>query len=178
MAGSSWFSKMVGMSLTLDNLQDLMIQQLEDLYSAETQLIDALPKMANAAHCSRLKAAFESHLQETNHHKERLERCFQLLGQEPRAETCDAMKGLVSEGSEVISATGDPEVKDAALIAAAQRVEHYEIAGYGCARTFAKRLRRDDVAQLLHETLQEEANADKLLTEIGESSTNPAAAQA
>lgn len=178
MATSSWFTKMLGIPLTLSNLQDLLVLQLQDLLSAETQLISALPKMADAASCSHLKAAFESHLQETKHHKERLESAFRMLGQEPTSETCEAMKGLISEGQEIINSTGDCDVKDAALIAAAQRVEHYEIAGYGCARTFARRLHREDLAQLLQETLEEEAKADKLLTEIAESSANPQAVQA
>ena len=178
MAASSWFGKMLGMSLTLDNLQDLLIQQLEDLYSAEKQLMAALPKMAEAAACSQLKSAFETHLQETRNQTDRLDRVFQMLGHEPSSEKCDAMAGLISEGQEIIMATGDPEVKDAALIAAAQRVEHYEIAGYGCARTFARRLQRDDVAEMLHETLEEESHADQLLTEIAESSVNMHAAHA
>lgn len=178
MAGSSWFTKMLGIPLTLSNLEDLLVLQLGDLLSAETQLISALPKMADAASCSHLKSAFESHLQETKHHKERLESAFRMLGQEPKSDTCEAMKGLISEGQEIINSTGDCDVKDAALIAAAQRVEHYEIAGYGCARTFARRLHREDLAQLLQETLEEEAKADKLLTEIAESSTNPQAVQA
>lgn len=178
MAGSSWFTKMLGIPLTLSNLEDLLVLQLGDLLSAETQLISALPKMADAATCSHLKSAFETHLQETKHHKERLESAFRMLGKEPTSETCEAMKGLISEGQEIINSTGDPDVKDSALIAAAQRVEHYEIAGYGCARTFARRLHREDLAQLLQETLEEEANADKLLTEIAESSTNPQAVQA
>lgn len=178
MAGSSWFTKMLGIPLTLSNLEDLLVLQLGDLLSAETQLISALPKMADAASCSHLKSAFESHLQETKHHKERLESAFRMLGQEPKSDTCEAMKGLISEGQEIINSTGDCDVKDAALIAAAQRVEHYEIAGYGCARTFARRLHREDLAQLLLETLEEEAKADKLLTEIAESSTNLQAVQA
>lgn len=178
MAASSWFGKMLGMSLTLDNLQDLLIQQLQDLYSAEDQLISALPKMAEAAFGSQLKSAFETHLQETRRQKERLERAFQLLGHEATAEKCQAMAGLITEGSEIIHATGDAEVKDAALIAAAQRVEHYEIAGYGCARAFARQLHLHDVAELLQQTLAEESRTDQLLTEIAESSVNPVAAHA
>lgn len=178
MAASSWFGKMLGMSLTLDNMQDLLLVQLEDLYSAEEQLISALPKMAEAASCSQLKSAFETHLQETRHHKERLERAFSMLGHQPRAEKCEAMAGLISEGDQMIMAEGDPDVKDAALIAAAQRVEHYEMAGYGCARTFARRLHRDDIASLLQETLEEEGKADHLLTEIAEQSIHPHAATA
>ena len=178
MAASSWFGKMLGMSLTLDNLQDLLTQQLQDLYSAEEQLISALPKMGEAAFSPQLKSAFETHLQETRQQKARLERAFRMLGQEPVAEKCQAMAGLISEGEEIIHATGDCEVKDAALIAAAQRVEHYEMAGYGCARTFARQLHRDDIAELLQQTLAEENHADQLLTEIAESSVNPVAAHA
>ncbi|HVA49759.1 MAG TPA: ferritin-like domain-containing protein [Pirellulales bacterium] len=178
MAASSWFGKMLGMSLTLDNLEDLLIQQLQDLYSAEEQLISAIPKMAEAAFSSQLKSAFETHLQETRRQKERLERAFQLLGQDAVAEKCQAMAGLISEGSEIIQATGDPEVKDAALIAAAQRVEHYEIAGYGCARTFARHLHREDVAAILQQNLEEESRTDDLLTQIAESSVNAVAAHA
>jgi ferritin-like metal-binding protein YciE len=177
-AASSWFGKMLGMALTLDNLEDLLIQQLQDLYSAEDQLTSALPKMAEAAFGAQLKSAFTTHLQETRHQKERLERAFQMMGHEASAEKCQAMAGLISEGQEIINATGDPEVKDAALIAAAQRVEHYEMAGYGCARTFARHLHRDDVAALLQETLEEESHANELLTEIAESSVNPVAAHA
>lgn len=175
---SSWFSKMLGMSMTLDNLSDLLIAQLEDLYSAESQLVDALPKMEQAAHAGELKMAFRNHLAETRRQKERLERAFELLGHEAREHTCEAMQGLISEGEEIIAAEGDPEVKDAALIAAAQRVEHYEMAGYGCVRTFAHRLGRHEVGELLQETLNEEANADKLLTEIAQRSVNLQAARA
>ncbi|HEY2759475.1 MAG TPA: ferritin-like domain-containing protein [Pirellulales bacterium] len=176
MSASSWFSKMIGTSMTLDNLENVLLLQLQDLYSAETQLIAALPKMADAAHSPQLKRAFQTHLEETRGHKTRIEQAFRALGQETKSETCDAMKGLVTEGQEIIDLDGDPEVKDAALIAAAQRVEHYEIAGYGCARSFARRLGRENVAQLLQQTLNEEANADKLLTQIAERSVNVHAA--
>ncbi|HEX7446983.1 MAG TPA: ferritin-like domain-containing protein [Pirellulales bacterium] len=175
---SSWFGKMLGKTLSLANLDDLLVQQLEDLHSAEDQLIAALPKMADAASTSRLKTAFEAHLQDTIQHKQRLEQAFQALGVKPGGEKCDAMAGLISEGQEVINTLGDPDVKDAALIAAAQRVEHYEIAGYGCARTFARRLGKDEIAGLLQATLAEEVETDKLLTEIAESLINPAAAEA
>jgi ferritin-like metal-binding protein YciE len=178
MKASSWFSKMLGSSLTLDNLGNLLELQLRDLYSAEEQLIDALPKMAEAASSTELKTAFNSHLGETRRQKDRLERCFKLLGKEVQSESCDAMEGLISEGEEIINMDGDPDVKDAALIAAAQRVEHYEIAGYGCARTFARRLGKQQVAELLQETLDEEGNADKMLTDIAESFVNIEAARA
>jgi ferritin-like metal-binding protein YciE len=174
----SWFSKMLGTSMRLDNLKNVLILQLQDLYSGEDQLISALPKMADAAASSELKSAFQTHLSETREHKHRLEQAFHMLGEEPKAETCDAMKGLISEGEEVMGLDGDADVKDAALIAAAQRVEHYEIAGYGCVRSFARRLGRQDVAELLQETLDEEANADKLLTHIAENAVNVEAARA
>lgn len=174
---SSWFSKITGQSLTLDNLGNVLELQLRDLYSAEDQLISALPKMAAAAHSSDLKSAFETHLRETRQQKTRLEQAFRMLGCEPKSESCDAMEGLIEEGQEIIDMDGDPEVKDAALIAAAQRVEHYEIAGYGCARTFARRLGRNDVANLLQETLDEEGNADKILTDIAETWVNAQAAR-
>ncbi len=168
MKTSSWFSKMLGMSMKLENLDNLLLLQLEDLYSAEDQLIAALPNMEAAATSHELKSAFRTHLEETRHHKQRLERAFRMLAHEPKMETCDAMKGLISEGDEIIGLDGEPDVKDAALIAAAQRVEHYEIAGYGCVRAFARRLGRTDLAELLQETLDEEANADKILTHIAE----------
>jgi ferritin-like metal-binding protein YciE len=174
----SWFDKIVGNSIRLDNLENVLVLQLQDLYSAEDQLISALPKMADAASSHELKQAFLSHLQETRNHKTRLEQAFRLLGEEKKAETCEAMEGLISEGEEVMGLEGEPDVKDAALIAAAQRVEHYEIAGYGCARTFARRLGHESVANLLQQTLDEEANADKILTHIGESIVNPVAARA
>jgi ferritin-like metal-binding protein YciE len=168
---------MLGQSLTLDNLEELLVHQLEDLYSAEIQLINALPKMAEVASSTELKDAFTTHLSETRQQKSRLEQAFRLLRREPHDEGCDAMKGLIHEGDEIIALDGDPSVKDAALIAAAQRVEHYEIAGYGCARTFAQQLGRSDVATILQETLDEEGNADKLLTHIAEGFVNQEAAQ-
>jgi ferritin-like metal-binding protein YciE len=178
MKASSWFSQMLGTAMTLDNLDKVLLLQLKDLYSAENQLIAALPKMADAAHSPELKRAFQTHLGETRGHKQRLEQACRLLNQEVKGETCDAMKGLVSEGEQVIELEGDPEVKDAALIAAAQRVEHYEIAGYGCARTFARRVGRNDVAELLQQTLDEEAAADDKLTQIAENWVNAQAAHA
>jgi len=162
--------------MALNSFDDLFLEQLEDLYDAEQRLVTALPKMASAAHSSSLKSAFQDHLRETQQQVSRLEQIFSLLGKSARSKTCEAMKGLVAEGSEVISASGDPDVKDAALIAAAQRVEHYEIAGYGTLRTFAQRLGRHDIAQLLQQTLDEEAAADKKLTALAERSINPKAA--
>jgi len=162
--------------MELNSFDDLFVEQLQDLYDAEQRLTKALPKMAEAAHSTALKKAFQDHFRQTEGHVSRLEQVFRMLGKSAQSKTCDAMKGLVSEGEEAISASGKPEVKDAALIAAAQRVEHYEIASYGCARTFAERLGRKDAAQLLQETLDEEAAADKKLTTLAEQSINPKAA--
>ncbi|HZZ74008.1 MAG TPA: ferritin-like domain-containing protein [Pirellulales bacterium] len=178
MTVSTWFSKMLGTEKTLTNLKNVLVMQLRDLRSAEEQLIEALPKMAQAAHSADLKSAFTTHLEETRGHKARLDKAFKLLGLEPESETCEAMKGLIAEGDEVIGMEGDPDVKDAVLIAAAQRVEHYEMAGYGCARAFARRLRQNRIGDLLQETLDEEANADKILTEVAESGVNAEAAKA
>jgi ferritin-like metal-binding protein YciE len=155
-----------------NSLDDLFVDQLDDLYSAEQQLTDALPKMAEAARSPQLKEAFQNHLRETESQIARLEQIFQRLGKEPGDHTCEAMKGLIKEGKEVIDAKGDANVRDAGLIAAAQRVEHYEIAGYGTTRTFAQRLGYPEVARLLQQTLDEEGNADKMLTQIAEQSIN------
>jgi ferritin-like metal-binding protein YciE len=150
----------------LNSLKDLFVEQLRDLYSAETQLVEALPKMASAASHDELRQAFEHHLDETRGHVDRLREIFGQLGTTPGSETCEAMKGLIAEGEEVVKAQGDSAVKDAALIAAAQRVEHYEIAGYGTVRTFADDLDLGDARDLLDQTLDEESSADKLLTKL------------
>ena len=155
-----------------NSLDDLFVNQIEDLYDAENRLTKALPKMADAAASSSLKQAFQSHLRETEGHVARLETIFREVKVDPKRETCEAMKGLISEGEDMIGATGDSDVKDAALIAAAQRVEHYEISGYGTARTIAQRLGLTDVAALLQQTLEEEKAADQKLTTIAESSVN------
>jgi ferritin-like metal-binding protein YciE len=160
----------------LSSLQDLFRNQIEDLYDAEQRLVEALPKMAEAASSPQLKQAFQSHLEETRGHVTRLEQVFEALGQEPKRETCQAMKGLIAEGEEAIKAKGDSAVKDAALIAAAQRVEHYEMAGYGTARTLANQLAHDRPASVLQQTLEEEKAADQKLTNIAESSVNTKAA--
>jgi ferritin-like metal-binding protein YciE len=159
-------------SAEFNSLDDLFLEQLQDLYDAEHRLTKALPQMAAAAHSVELKAAFNDHLRETENQVRRLEQVFQLLGHSAERETCPAMKGLIEEGQEMIGAKGDPDVKDAALIAAAQRVEHYEIAGYGTARTFAQHLGHDQIARLLQETLDEEGNCDKRLTRLAEASIN------
>ena len=152
--------------MALNSLHDLYVEQLQDLYSAETQLLDALPKMTSAANDSDLKSAFQDHLQETRDQADRLRQIFNRLGETPGGVTCKAMEGLIKEGQEVINMPGDPTVKDAALIAAAQRVEHYEIAGYGAVRTYADLLGYGDDESLLQDTLNEEGNADDKLTNL------------
>ena len=158
--------------MKLESLKDLYLEQLKDLYSAETQLIQALPDMARAATSPDLKAAFNDHLRQTEEHVRRLERIFQDLQQDPKGHTCEGMKGLVKEGQEMIKMRGEASVLDAGLIAAAQRVEHYEIAGYGTVRTYAELLGKDDHVSLLERTLQEEEQTDELLTELAESHVN------
>jgi len=156
----------------LDSLECLFVDQLQDLYDAEQRLVKALPKMATAAHNAELKAAFQQHYQQTQNHVKRLESVFGTLGKKAEAKTCAAMKGLITEGDEMINASGDEDVRDAALIAAAQRVEHYEIAGYGTARTFAQRLGHVQAAGLLQQTLDEEKQTDEILNQIAERSIN------
>ena len=152
--------------MQLQSLKDLFVEQLRDLYSAETQLVEALPKLASAASHDELRQAFEHHLEETRGHVDRLREIFEQLGTPPGGHTCEAMKGLIAEGDEIVKAEGESAVKDAALIAAAQRVEHYEIAGYGTVRTLAGELDLGDARDLLDQTLDEESSADKLLTKI------------
>ncbi|MGE9291169.1 MAG: ferritin-like domain-containing protein [Puniceicoccales bacterium] len=156
--------------MTLRNLNDLLIHEVRDLYSAESQLIEALPKMADAATNAELKEAINSHLEETKTHLSRLADVSAKLGVEPFGETCAAMEGLIKEGEEVMHLPADPDVKDAALIAAAQRVEHYEMAGYGSAACFAHCTQNKDVEDLLNETLDEEKEADSKLTKIAKGS--------
>lgn len=156
------------MTAKLDTLQALLVEELKDLYSAETQLTKALPKMAKAASSEKLKQAFLDHLEETKNHLQRLKKATEILGETPQGKTCKAMEGLITEGEELIEEEGEDIVKDAGLICAAQKVEHYEMAGYGSARTFAEVLGLNDVADILQETLDEEGAADELLTEIAE----------
>ena len=163
---------------SLNSFEMLFIDQLQDLFDAEQRLIKALPRMADAAHDESLKAAFEQHLNETKGHVSRLQRIFDSCDCRVEAQTCQAMKGLISEGNEALDARGNPEVKDAALIAAAQRIEHYEMAGYGTARAFAQRLGRPEAARLLQETLDEEIASDRQLTQLAESSINQHALRA
>jgi ferritin-like metal-binding protein YciE len=151
--------------MALQSLDDVYVDQIADLYSAERQLVDALPKVAEAASSSELRNALQSHLKETEGHVQRLTRIMEKLDDVPN-ETCKGMQGLIEESDELASEEGDGAAKDAALIAAAQRVEHYEIAGYGTARTLAEQLGRDEDKRLLKQTLDEESNADEKLTGI------------
>jgi len=155
-------------TVKLESLQDLFVEQLKDLYSAETQLTKALPKMAKAATSEELRNAFQEHLEVTNEHVSRLEQVFQELGESSKGQKCKGMEGLIKEGAEAIEEDMEDAVRDAALIAAAQRVEHYEIAGYGTVRTYASLLGHDAAIGLLQQTLNEEGEADKTLTSLAE----------
>ncbi len=150
----------------LHTLKDVLQEQLEDLHSAETQLVGALPKMAQSAHHEELREAIEHHLEETRGHVTRVEEALGELGVSTPTETCKGMQGLIAEGEELLQKEGDPSAKDAALIAAAQRVEHYEIAAYGTARQLADDCGFDSIRDLMDQTLDEEAEADKKLTKI------------
>jgi ferritin-like metal-binding protein YciE len=165
------------LSHTFNNLNDLLVHELGDLYDAEYRLTEALPKMAEAASSQQLKSAFQDHLRETEQHVHRLEQVFDRIGCSAKRETCPAMKGLIAEGEQMISATGNDKVRDAGLIGAAQRVEHYEIAAYGTARNFAQQLGMSEVAQILQQTLDEEGACDKKLTSIAESFVNSSTPQ-
>ncbi len=162
--------------MKLKTLEDLLVKELRDLYSAEKQLIKALPKMAKAANSEALQAAFSEHLEVTKEQAKRLESIFETLDVSSRGPKCAAMEGLIEEGDEMMEEEAAPAVMDAGLIGAAQRVEHYEMAGYGVARTFARLLGHDEVADLLQETLDEEGDADKALTKLAESEINVEAA--
>lgn len=158
--------------MELDTLKDLYVEELKDLYSAEKQLIKALPKMAKAANDGELQQAFRTHLKQTAEHAARLEQICEELGVSPRGKKCVGMEGLIEEGSDLIKENPDPDVLDAGLIAAAQHVEHYEIAGYGTVRTYARQLGFEGQADLLQQTLNEEGQTDHLLTEIAEARVN------
>jgi ferritin-like metal-binding protein YciE len=153
----------------LNSLRDLLIDELRDLHDAENRLVKALPKMAKAASHDELKEGFQEHLEQTRDHVDRLERCFKLLGEKARGKTCHAMKGLIEEGNEAVQEDAPDAIRDAKMIGAAQRIEHYEIAGYGTARAFAETLGETKVAGLLQETLDEEGETNKKLTAIAES---------
>jgi ferritin-like metal-binding protein YciE len=151
-----------------NQLRELYVEELRDLYSAEKQLVKALPKMAKAATSSDLRSGFEEHLKQTKGHVSRLEQIFDSLDENPNGKTCKGMEGLIKEGSEMIEEDPEEEQLDAGLISAAQRVEHYEIAGYGCVRTYAQLLGDDEAMSLLDETLKEEKETDAKLTELAE----------
>ncbi|QHL87616.1 DUF892 family protein [Nibribacter ruber] len=156
----------------LRTLEDLFEHQLKDLYSAEKQLIEALPKMAKATEDAKLRQAFENHLEETKEQKARLEKVCELVGISPGRMKCKAMEGLVEEGEETVEEDAEPEVKDAGLIASAQRMEHYEISGYGTAAHYAERLGHAEAAQLLRQTLEEEQKTDTLLNKLAKGYIN------
>ncbi len=162
--------------MKLESLHDLFVHELKDLYSAENQLLEALPEMAEAAQSPELKSAFETHLTETKQQVKRLEDVFRELEESPGDETCMGMQGLIEEGSDLIDEDADPTVKDAGLIVAAQKVEHYEIAAYGSCCVFAETLGFDRVKQILKETLAEEEATDKKLSQLAESVINVQAA--
>jgi ferritin-like metal-binding protein YciE len=158
--------------MKLETLKDLYIHELKDLYSAEKQIIKALPKMVKAATNKQLATGFQEHLEQTKEHVARLEKILTSQDESTRGPKCAGMEGLIKEGEEMIEEDADEEVRDAGLIAAAQRVEHYEMAGYGCARTYAELLGDPDSAQLLQTTLNEESDTDKKLTDLAKSVIN------
>lgn len=157
-----------GVTLQLSTLTEALFSELADLYDAEQQLVHALPKIAQSVDNASLRDRIEDHLEETKNQVARLEQVFQMMGRKPERDQCEAMQGLLEEADEVIGASGDRQVRDAVLIGALQRVEHYEIAGYGTARAFAEQLDLDDVADLLQETLDEESLTDRKLTTLAE----------
>jgi len=159
-------TQFIGVAMPNQGLKDLYIDELKDLYNAENQLVKALPKLARAAASDELRQGFEEHLEQTKGHVERLEKIFQMLDESPKGKKCKGMEGLIVEGSEVMEEDYEGSLLDAALIGAAQRVEHYEIAGYGTARSFAESLGQTDHVSLLNETLEEEKETDQKLTEL------------
>lgn len=159
----------------LSSLDDLLVHELQDIYHAEGQILKALPKLAKAATSPELKRAFEEHRAQTEGHVDRLNQVFKLLGRPAKGKKCEGMAGLLEEGKEVIAQEAEPAVRDAALIAAAQKVEHYEIAAYGCVCTYAEMLGYDRVHELLGDNLDEEETTDHRLTALAESVINPAA---
>jgi ferritin-like metal-binding protein YciE len=152
--------------MKLNSLRHLYVEELKDLYSAENQLLKALPKMAKASTSEELRAGFEAHLKQTKEHVTRLEKIVKALGESPTGKKCKGMEGLIKEGGEMIEEDPGPEELDAGLISAAQRVEHYEMAGYGCVATYAKLLGESEAESLLRETLEEERDTDKKLTQL------------
>jgi len=154
--------------MSVDSMERLFVNELKDLYSAETQIIKALPKMAKAATSSELRSAFEHHLRETEGHVQRLEQIFEMISESPKGKACEGMKGVLEEGEKSMKEAKEGPLRDEAMIAGAQRVEHYEMAAYGTVRTYAEHLGRPQIAQILEKTLAEEKAADKKLTDISE----------
>ncbi len=154
--------------MKMEELQDLFHDELKDVYDAEHQIVKALPKMAKAATSPKLKAGFEAHLEQSKEHIARLEQVFEMIDKKPTRKACKAMQGLIEEGEEVVKEKADPDVKDAALIGSAQRVEHYEMAAYGCLRTWAGLMGLDKAKTILQKTLDEEGDTDKKLTALSE----------
>ncbi|HJR16497.1 MAG TPA: ferritin-like domain-containing protein [Gemmatimonadales bacterium] len=164
--------------MSLDSLEKLFLDELRDMYNAEKQLTRALPRMAKAAESPDLQQAFTMHLKETEGQIQRLERVFKEVGQAVRGKKCKGMEGLIEEGKEKMEEEGEPEVMDAALIASAQKIEHYEIASYGCLRTYAELLGHSGAVELLQQNLEEEEATDKKLTALGEGGINQSAVTA
>jgi ferritin-like metal-binding protein YciE len=156
-------------SMKVENLQQLFVEQLRDLYDGEQQITEALPKLIEKASNPQLKSALQEHLQITESQIERLEDIFEQLDEDPEGESCKGMKGVIKEGDDVVGKAKDPAVRDASIITSAQRVEHYEIAGYGTVKTYARQLGKQEWAQILEEILSEEKEADQKLTQIAES---------
>lgn len=167
-----WISALRGTTMSMESLEDLFLLQLKELYDVENEIIDALPKMTDAASSPELKAAFSRHLEVTRRQKDRLDEIFHRLNREPESVTCEGIRGILEDGTMIINARGDSVVKDAALVAAAQQVEHYETASYGTARTFAQVLGWNDIAGILQQTLDEEKMTDKELSAVATSSVN------
>jgi ferritin-like metal-binding protein YciE len=163
-------------TMSLDSLQNLFVTELKDIYNAEKQLVTALPRIAKAARSAQLAEAITKHLKETEGHVARLEQIFQSLGLPDRGKKCKGMEGLLEEGKEMMEEDGEESVRDAALISAAQKVEHYEMAAYGCLRSYAQILGNNEAARLLEQTLKEEEAADEKLNELAEGGINEAAA--
>jgi ferritin-like metal-binding protein YciE len=161
--------------MKLDTLEKLYVDELRDIYNAENQLLKALPKMAKGSSSPDLKSGFEKHLRQTETHVQRLDQIFAELDESPKGKTCRAMKGLIEEGSEILKEEGEESVLDAGIIVAAQKVEHYEMAAYGSARTFARLLGQDKAAELLQSTLDEESETNESLNQLAENIVNPEA---
>jgi len=162
----------------ITTLKDLFIEQLKDLYHAEKQLEQVLPRLSAAATSADVKNLLDKHFKETNDHVTRLEKVFELIGVKPEERKCRAMVGLISEADDVLKDCEAPEVRDAAIVSSAQRIQHYEMAGYGTARTYARTLGEDDAADVLQQTLDEEGRMDDVLTKIAKQSVNPEAIHA